>query len=52
VKRLCVALQFFAICRKYEDGNFNYAISPQAVGIVILETYKTISEELKEESYT
>jgi hypothetical protein len=52
VKRLCGTLLFLATGRNYEDGNFNSAISPQAVGVVILETCKTISEELNEEYCT
>jgi hypothetical protein len=47
MKRLFVTLWFLAIGRNCEDGTITSAISPQAVGVVMLETCKAISEELK-----
>jgi hypothetical protein len=48
MNRLFVTLRFLANWQNYEDGNITAAISPQAVGVVMLETCEAISEELKQ----
>jgi hypothetical protein len=48
-ERLSMTFRFLATGRSYEDLKFSAAISPQASGVIIAETWAVIYEVLKKD---
>lgn len=45
--RLAITLRFLATGRSYEDLKFSTAVSPQAIGKIVIETCEAIVKVLK-----